>query len=272
MLECVANISEGCDQHLLGELGAAAGADLLDVHSDPHHHRSVFTMIGEDAVRALSTKVIETLDLGAHIGVHPRLGVVDVVPFVPLEGSTMRDALDARDRFGTWIADTHAVPVFFYGPDPTKDRQLPDIRRRAWTSLTPDLGPSTPHPTAGAVCVGARSTLVAYNVWLDALLADDDATQLRQQVRVDGIRVLTLEIDGKTQVSMNLVAPRLVGPDVAYQRVNEAAMQWNAHVIRAELVGLVEEEVLRRIPQSEWKRLDLAQDRTIESRLARIRR
>lgn len=272
MLECVVNISEGCDQHLLSTLASATGNDLLDVHSDPHHHRSVFTTVGEDAVRALSTKAIETLDLGAHAGVHPRLGVVDVVPFVPLEGSTMREALEARDRFGTWIADTHAVPVFFYGPDPAKDRQLPDIRRHAWKSLTPDRGPSAPHPTAGAVCVGARSTLIAYNVWLDALLDDDDAALLRQQVRTDGIRVLTLEIDGRTQVSMNLVAPRRVGPDIAYARVEDAATQMSARVVRAELVGLVEEEVLRRIPESEWKRLDLAQDRTIESRVARIRR
>ncbi len=272
MLECVVNISEGCDQRLLGGLAAATAGGLLDVHSDCHHHRSVFTTIGEDSVRNLSTKAIETLDLGAHSGVHPRLGVVDVVPFVPLEGSTMRDALEARDRFGAWIVETHAVPVFFYGPDPTNDRQLPDIRRHAWTSLNPDLGPSAPHPTAGAVCVGARPTLVAYNVWLDVMLSDSDAARLRQQVRIDGIRVLTLEIDGRTQVSMNLVAPRRVGPDIAYERVSDAVEEMNAHVERAELVGLVEEEVLRKIPKSEWKHLDLDQDRTIESRVARIRR
>ena len=229
-------------------------------------------MIGESAVRALTTEVIGTLDLETHVGVHPRLGAVDVVPFVPLEGSTMQHALDARDRFGEWIVDTHAVPVFFYGPDPTSDRQLPDIRRHAWKSLTPDLGPRVPHPTAGAVCVGARPTLIAYNVWLDALLSDDDATRLRQEVRGDGIRVLTLEVDGRTQVSMNLIAPRRVGPDVAYARVEVAAKNLNAQVTRAELVGLVEEAVLRRIPKSEWQRLDLDQDRTIESRVARIRR
>ncbi len=272
MLECVANISEGCDPHLLGALRAAGGADLLDVHSDVHHHRSVFTTIGEEAVRALATEAIRTLDLGTHVGVHPRLGVVDVVPFVPLAGSTMQNALDARDRFGEWIAHTHAVPVFFYGPDPSSDRQLPDIRRLAWRSLTPDLGPNVPHPTAGAVCVGARPTLIAYNVWLDSLLSTDDAARLRQDIRGDGIRVLTLEVEGRTQVSMNLVEPHRIGPDIAYARVDEAATRVNTQVTRAELVGLVEEEVLRRIPETEWKRLDLDQERTIESRVARIRR
>jgi len=269
VLECVANVSEGRDPHRLRTLSEAAGAGLLDVHSDADHHRSVFTMIGTDAVRRLTDEAIELLDVNRHSGVHPRLGVIDVVPFVPLGSSTMSEALKARDEYGAWVVDTHRVPVFFYGPDPLSDRQLPDIRRNAWRSLQPDLGPATPHPTAGAICVGARRPLIAYNVWLDSLLTDDEARRVRDDVRSDAIRVLTLTIDGRTQVTMNLIDPHRVGPDVAYASVDAAITRLGTTIRRAELVGLIEDEVLRKIPESEWSYLDIGRDRTIESRLAR---
>ena len=269
MLECVANVSEGQDSHRLRDLSTAAGAGLLDVHSDADHHRSVFTMIGTEAVRRLTDVAIDLLDVNRHRGVHPRLGVVDVVPFVPLGTSTMGEALTARDEFGAWVVDKHRVPVFFYGPDPRSDRQLPDIRRNAWRSLQPDIGPSSPHPTAGAICVGARQPLVAYNVWLDSLLTDEEARCVRDDVRSDAIRVLTLTIDGRTQVSMNLIDPHRVGPYVAYASVDTSITRLGKTIRRAELVGLIEDDVLRKIPESEWSRLDISRDRTIESRLAR---
>ena len=162
MLECVVNISEGRDRSVIDAIARSAGDALLDVHTDADHHRSVLTLLGESAPRAVARAAVERLDIRDHRGAHPRIGVVDVVPFVALDGSTVDDALAARDAFSTWAADELAVPCFRYGPE----RTLPDIRRGAFTTLAPDVGPAEPHPTAGAMAVGARPVLVAYNVWL----------------------------------------------------------------------------------------------------------
>jgi glutamate formiminotransferase len=259
MLECVVNVSEGRDQAVLDDLAAAGGADLLDHHADPDHHRSVFTLMGTDAPRAVAAVAVTRLDVGRHLGVHPRLGVVDVVPFVPLAGTAMAAAVAARDAFAGWFAGELGVPCFLYGPE----RSLPDVRRRAFRDLTPDAGPARPHPTAGACCVGAREVLVAYNVWL----ASPDLGRSREiaaAVRSPTVRALGLACGDRVQVSMNLVAPAVTGPAEAYDAVARLAP-----VAGAELVGLVPEAVLERIPPRRWEELDLAADRTIEARLAR---
>ncbi|MDQ1396618.1 MAG: glutamate formiminotransferase / 5-formyltetrahydrofolate cyclo-ligase, partial [Acidimicrobiaceae bacterium] len=119
MLECVINVSEGQRLDVVTALADAAGRALLDVHTDPHHNRSVLTLAGpdvEEAARAVATAAVRYLDITAHSGVHPRIGVVDVVPFVPLRGSTMADALEARDRFAEWMTTTLGVPCLRYGP------------------------------------------------------------------------------------------------------------------------------------------------------------
>lgn len=259
VLECVVNVSEGCDEVVLGALAAVCGADLLDVHRDAHHHRSVYTLVGTAAARGLADAAVGRLDLRTHAGVHPRLGVVDVVPFVPLDGSTMADALAARDRFAAWAGEVLGVPCFCYGPE----RALPEVRRRAWRDLLPDTGPSTPHETAGAICVGAREVLVAYNLWL---ARPDLATARRVAAAVRGphVRALGLPVGDRVQVSLNLVAPDVVGPAEAWDLVS-------AHVALAgaELVGLVPAAVLARVPAERWAQLDLAPDRTIEARLGR---
>ena len=162
MLECVINISEGKNTTLLTDLARTVSGDLLDVHSDSEHHRSVFTVVGVDAAQSLTQATVDALSLEKHTGVHPRFGVVDVVPFVPLVGSTMASAIDARNNFAQWAADVLKVPCFLYGPEQT----LPFIRKHAWRDVFPDYGPRTAHPTAGAICVGARDPLIAYNVWL----------------------------------------------------------------------------------------------------------
>lgn len=263
MLECVVNISEGRDAARLEQLADSAGADLLDVHTDADHHRSVFTLVGEVAPRALASAAIELLDISVHDGAHPRMGVIDVVPFVPLADSSMVDALAARDAFAAWLVDTHGVPSFVYGPE----RSLPDIRRHAFRGLAPDYGPSAPHPSAGASAVGARPVLVAFNIWV----ASPDVTIAREvaaAVRGGAIRALGLQVGGATQVSMNLVDPLLVGPAAAYALVRAHLRNAGVTIERAELVGLVPEAVLRATPRAEWDLLDLAADRTIEARLA----
>jgi glutamate formiminotransferase len=245
-------------------LADAAGSDLLDIHTDPHHHRTVLTLVGEDAPRAIAAVAVASLDLRQHEGVHPRLGVVDVVPFVALDGSTADDALAARDRFVRWFADEHGVPCFAYGPE----RTLPDVRRRAFVDLSPTAGPAAPHATAGATAVGARPPLVAYNVWLDRgdlAAAHAIATQLRRPA----LRALGLQVGPRVQVSMNLVDPETLGPDAAYDLVVDAARPLGASVAGAELVGLLPDAILRAIPPDRWAGLDLAEDRTIEARLRR---
>lgn len=260
MLECVVNISEGRDRRVLHDLAAACGDDLLDVHRDPDHHRSVFTMVGEMAPRRLARAAVERLDITSHDGAHPRMGVVDVVPFIALPGTGAEPstARSARDRFSSWLSTELAVPTFRYGDE----RTLPDIRRGAWTAVKPDSGPDRPHATAGSTCVGWRPLLVAYNLWManDDL---DEALEVARAVRGPDVRALGLQVGGSVQVSMNLIAPERVGPAAAWDRVADLAP-----VARAELVGLIPTTTLGSIPRPRWSQLDLDEDRTIEARVA----
>ncbi|QGG93956.1 glutamate formiminotransferase [Actinomarinicola tropica] len=259
MIECVVNVSEGRDAATLDALADSAGDALLDLHRDPHHHRSVLTLAGVDAVRAVARVAVGRIDLTRHDGVHPRIGAVDVVPFVALGRTPSADALAARDDYARWSATELAVPCLLYGPE----RTLPDVRRAAFAGLLPDHGPDTPHPTAGATAVGARPILVAYNVWLvepDLSLA----RRIAREIRRPGLRSLGLQVGDRVQVSMNLVAPDDIGPGVAYD-----AVAARVPVAGAELVGLVPRRVLLAEPRHRWAELDLAEDRTIEARLDR---
>ncbi len=258
MIECVVNISEGRRRDVIDAIASTAGRDLLDVHIDPDHHRSVLTTVGEAAVRRITEAAVERLDLGDHQGAHPRIGVVDVVPFVALDPTPFAEAVAARDRYARWAAGELGLPCFLYGPE----RSLPDVRRGAFTSLQPDVGPTVTHPTAGAIAVGARPVLVAYNLWL----AEPDlelARRIARDVRGPAIRALGLAVGAHVQVSMNLIDPARVGPAEAY-----ASVAAEATIARAELVGLAPRAVVEAVDPSDRERLDLALDRTIESRIA----
>ncbi|MGI8756878.1 MAG: glutamate formimidoyltransferase [Acidimicrobiales bacterium] len=252
------NISEGRDAAVVAAIAAAAGPSLLDVHRDGGHHRSVVTVVGEEAARASAVEAVARLDLRHHQGAHPRFGVVDVVPFVPLGRSTMDDAVAARDRFCRWAAEDLDLPCFTYGPE----RSLPEVRRRAFADLLPDVGPGRAHPTAGAVAVGARTLLVAYNVWL-AVPDLAVARRIAAAVRGPAVRALGLAVGDGVQVSMNLIDPSTVGPA---QLSDAVAAQ--AEVARCELVGLIPAEVLAAVDRRRWAELDLSEDRTLEARLA----
>ena len=264
MLECVVNVSEGRDAGVLDRLAAVAGDDLLDLHTDAHHHRSVLTLVGIDAPRRVAATAVEGIDVSRHEGAHPRLGAVDVVPFVPLAGSGMADALTARDAFATWLASELAVPVFLYGPE----RTLPEVRRRAFRDLAPDLGPPAPHPTAGACCTGARPVLVAFNLWLAGSTLEQ-ARAVATALRRPGLRALGMQLGDAVQVSMNLVAPDRLGPAAAHDLAAAALEGTGATIERAELVGLLPAAVLEEVHPARWTELDLSPDRTIEARLRR---
>lgn len=278
------NLSEGRDLDVVARLAAAGGPYVLDVHSDPDHHRSVLTLCGpagagagtggpvQAAAQAVAAAGVELIDMRSHSGAHPRIGAVDVVPFVSLrsgpagrlaEGATS-ESLAARDRFAAWAGRHLGLPCFLYGPE----RSLPELRRGAWRTLAPDFGPAAPHPTAGATAVGARPVLVAYNLWLapgpgvDVALAK----RLAAAVRTSGLRALGLQVGGHVQVSCNLVDPWQLGPGAAFDAVAQA-LGPAAGIDRAELVGLLPRAVLDAEPSHRWAELGLDPSTTIEARL-----
>ena len=280
ILECVVNVSEGRDDAVLDALARAAGASLLDLHRDPDHNRSVFTLAGPpDAVdagaRDLATATLARLDLRTHEGAHPRLGVLDVVPFVPYEpgAAPPRDlthAVARRDAFAHWLAETHGVPVFLYGPlDDGRTRTLPEVRRHAFeagpSALRPDAGPSRLSLRSGATAVGARPALVAYNVWVDSPAV---ARVVAPRVRSPEVRALGLTTGVRAQVSCNLIDPVRVGPAQLYDAVAALVEDAGGTVEGAELVGLVPEVVLAAVPPARRRALGLSEETTVEARLA----
>jgi glutamate formiminotransferase len=280
LIECVINISEGRDQFLLAELDLAAGPTLVDRHSDWDHHRSVFTLAGpadavDQAARDLATAAVGCLNLSHHAGVHPRLGVLDVVPFVPYRWGALppKDLVAVegrRDAFAAWLGAEMGVPAFRYGrlADGT-ERTLPEVRRGAFTSLDPDDGPAHPHPTAGATAVGARKVLVAYNVWVSDVAV---AKRVAPLVRGPALRTLGLAVGSRAQVSCNLIEPALVGPAECYDAVAEQVTSAGGSVMGAELVGLIPSAILGRVAPSRWGELGLAETATVEARLEAIER
>jgi glutamate formiminotransferase len=266
LLECVINISEGQDLGVIEAIAAGGRPCLLDVHSDNWHNRSVLTLGGprrelEAAARRVAVLAVRLLDIRSHSGAHPRLGVLDVVPFVHFDERTAPLAVTAQHAFGAWAGDELELPCFYYGDE----RSLPELRRLAFAELLPDSGPRSPHPSAGACCVGARGVLVAYNIWLDATRGATvaDAKRIARGLRSPAVRSLGFDLGGTPQVSCNLLTPLEHGPAEIYDAVAAAAP-----IDHAELVGLAPQGVLDRTPSGRWAELDLSGDTTIESRLA----
>jgi glutamate formiminotransferase len=281
MLECVANVSEGRNVVALRAIADACGASLLDVHTDPDHHRSVFTLAGPDlydaatAARDLARAVARHVSIAGHEGVHPRVGALDVVPFVALDGTTSErtQAADAARDFGRWWAESHAVPVFFYDDADTEGRDLPDIRRRGFTTRRPDLGPDAPHPTLGATAVGARKPLVAINLVLatpDLAVARRIAREVRQRDGgLPGVRALglMLESTGQPQVSMNLIDLDRTGIEEACRRVRQLARREQTDVDSVEVVGLIPRAALDRCSDEFLAWADVRASAAIEARV-----
>jgi len=280
-LECVPNVAEGRDAEHLRAFAEACGSSLLDLHTDIDHHRTVLTLAGptadgaEHAVRRLARAVAGCVDIAEHRGVHPRLGALDVVPFVAFDGSTREEATAAALSFGQWFADTLGVPVFLYDDADPHHRTLPDTRRDAFVTRAADFGPAVPHSRLGVVAVGARPVLVAVNCELDR----DDlplAREIAHQIRardggLPGVRALGLALPSVrcAQVSMNLVALDETGVQETCELVRTHARAAGSDVARVELVGLVPAAELDRCDADflEWS--GLGPEQTIEWRLAR---
>jgi len=265
IIECIPNVSEGRRTDVIDALASSVaevpGVTLLDRSSDSSHNRSVFTMVGdagplEAAILALFEAAVARIDLRAHQGEHPRLGAVDVVPFVPIEGVTMADCVALANKVGAAVADRFQVPVYLYEDASTVParRNLEDIRRGEFEGLEqkmasvewkPDYGPSAPHPTAGATVIGARMPLIAYNINLatDRLdVAKNIAAAIRfssggfRFVKAMGIR---LEDRGIVQVSMNLTNFEKTPVYRVFDLVKREAARYGVAVLESEVVGLV---------------------------------
>jgi glutamate formiminotransferase len=284
-LLAIPNVSEGRDEARIARMirtVQGAGASVLDVHSDPIHHRSVLTVTapGETLVAALTRLAQTTLEiqLDRHEGVHPRLGALDVCPIVPHEAA-MEAAITVAHATGESIHRATGLPVYFYGDAAIRDetRQLPDIRRggleglmaRAPSGMPPDLGEDI-DPARGVVCVGARGPLIAFNVNLAADLpaARSIASSLRGTTGgLPGVRALAFPLrQGTSQISMNLTEPHRAGIDAAFDAIVAAAAERGLRIEGCEVVGLVTERFLP-TPGKQAARLLQQPDLCLESKL-----
>lgn len=251
LVQCVPNFSEGRDPAVIEAVVDAVrqtpGVRLADWSADPDHNRLVVTFVGPpDAVQAAALAAaavaVERIDLRKHLGVHPRLGAIDVLPFVPLQGMTLAQCATLAQTAGGALAGRFALPVFFYEAASPDARSLPEIRKSAFAALTPDCGPAIPHPTAGAVVVGARGPLIAFNVNLataDLSAARTLARELRGLPSLPGIRALGLRLPsrGITQVSMNLTRPAETPLLAVFGYIERRAQELGTSVTESEVIG-----------------------------------
>lgn len=265
LIECIPNVSEGRRADVIAAMADAVerspGVRLLDRSSDASHNRSVFTLVGdaaglERAVLALFERAVADIDLRVHKGEHPRLGAVDVVPFVPIEGVTMAECVALAKKVGAAVADRFKVPVFLYEEASTNPsrKNLEDIRRGEFEGLAakmatpgwaPDFGPAAPHASAGASVVGARMPLIAYNINLatDRLdVAKSIAAAIRHSsggyrfVKAMGIPLVDR---GIVQVSMNLTNFQKTPIFRVFETVRREAARYGVTILESEIVGLV---------------------------------
>jgi len=270
LIECVPNFSEGRRPEVVAAIrdaiAAVEGVSVLDVSSDASHNRSVITFVAPvdaavDAAFAGISAAGERIDLCKHTGEHPRIGATDVVPFIPLEGSTMEDCIALARALGERVGRELKIPVYLYeraATNPAREN-LADVRRGEFEGLReeietnparkPDFGPAKIHPTCGAIAIGARPFLVAYNVYLGPASNLQIAKNIAKAVRGSSggfryVKGLGLEVDGQAQVSMNLVDTEKTPLHNAFDFVKMRAEAEGAQVTWSEIVGLVPERVM----------------------------
>lgn len=294
VIESIPNFSEGRDPGVIEQLENALigiqGVALLDRHRDEDHHRCVLTMAGSiesmaAAAFSVVAKAAELINLKQHAGQHPRLGACDVLPFVPLSGSTMEQCVRLAHRVGARIGRELRIPVFLYEEACERPfrKRLEQIRKGGAEALmkrmatdpawAPDFGPAEPHPTAGVIVIGARHPLIAFNVALqshDVSLARDIARSIRASngglpaVKAIG---LALKSQGCVQVSMNLTNYHQTPVHVAFGAVKRAAALKGVAVVNSELVGLIPQEALAQAEGHDLQVDSLTQAQTVEHRL-----
>jgi glutamate formiminotransferase / formiminotetrahydrofolate cyclodeaminase len=294
LVECVPNFSEGRRPDVIDEIMKAAGdvndITILDCESDPNHNRMVLTFVGppeaaKTAALAASAKAIELIDLTKHTGEHPRMGAVDVVPFVPLTEVTMEDCTILAKEFGREFAERFSVPVFLYESAATRPerKNLADVRQGQFEGLReligvdpakkPDFGPEKIHPTAGATAVGARPILIAYNVNLasqDLTIAKKIAHKIRER---DGglpaVKALGFELKDRSlvQVSMNLTDYTKSSMHDVFDAISNLASESDVKVAESEIVGLVPQEAITKASVHYLSLRNFSPNQIIENRI-----
>ena len=293
IIECVPNFSEGCDQHKIAAIAqifeSFPGVRLVDFSGDADHNRSVFTFLGKpedvlEAALAASGKALELIDMRKQAGVHPRLGAVDVVPFIPLAKAKMKDAVALAHLFGQQMYERFGVPVYFYGDAaliPGRN-ELATVRHGGYEALekkminpgdAPDVGKPKFNARAGASVVGAREPLVAYNINLisdDLRLAQNIASQIREKggglAHVRAIGVI-LKSRGIAQVSINLTNCKETPLKSIYDLVNTLATKRDVEILESELIGLVPKCAFAGTTPKYLKLKDFDKQRLLETQL-----
>jgi len=293
VIECVPNVSEGRRQDVINRLTetlqAVPGLRVLDVQSDPAHNRSVFTLAGDAAamtagIPKLFEGVIAAVDLTTHKGEHPRLGAVDVTPFIPIDGITMPECVALARSIAQDVASRFSLPVYLYEEASTNPlrKNLEDIRRGEFEGLAakmakpgwaPDYGPAVPHPTAGAAVIGARMPLIAYNINLNTNRLDV-AKKIASAIRMSsgGLRYvkaigIPLEDRGLVQVSMNLTNYEKTPLFRVFDLVKREAERYGVSVLESEIVGLVPAAALRQSIEYYLQLEGFSGDQVLENKL-----
>ena len=296
LIECVPNVSEGRRPDVVNAIAEAVSrvgaVRLLDRSSDEAHNRSVLTLAGDapavqQAVVALFAAALELIDLRHHSGAHPRMGAVDVVPFIPLEGATMGECVALARETASVVATRFQLPVYLYEEAAVTPgrRNLADIRRGEFEGLAaklaspgwaPDYGPSHPHPSAGATVIGARAPLIAFNVNLatDRL---DVAKAVAAAVRHSSgglpfVKALGIPLPhrGIVQVSMNLTDFTQTPMTRAFAAVRDEAERLGATVVDSEIIGLVPEAALPPDPEQTLMVTGFNRNQVLEHRLKNV--
>jgi glutamate formiminotransferase len=293
IIECVPNFSEGCDQKKIAAIAKVfeshSCVKLIDFSGDADHNRSVFTFLGEpadilEAALAACGKALELIDMSKQAGVHPRLGAVDVVPFIPLAKAKMKDAIEVAHLFGRQLYERFGVPVYFYGHAamvPWRN-ELADVRHGGYEALArkmtnpndaPDVGKPEFNARAGATAVGARELLVAYNINLDCAdlrLAQKIASQIREKggglkhVRAIGVILKSRDI---AQVSINLTNCKEMPLKSIYDEVKTLTAQRGVEILESELIGLVPKCAFTGTKPKYLKLKDFDKQRLLETHL-----
>lgn len=294
LIECVPNFSEGRDSAVIDAIVAAitaARGRVLDASLDTSHHRAVITFVAEahDIVGAAFAAIRtarDRIDLRQHHGVHPRIGATDVVPFIPLEGATMTDCVAAARTLADRVGHELLIPVYLYDQAAQRPeyRNLSDVRHGGTAALIetigttrlPDAGPATLHPTAGAVAIGARQFLGAFNVFVGPAEHLPIAKAIARDLRASsgglpGVKALGLIVDGQAQVSMNVTDLDAVSLHMAFDTVADAARARGIAVTHSEIIGLVPQRTIERGFTDRIQLRDSRDTISLEHRIAQTR-
>lgn len=294
IIECVPNFSEGRNQKIIGAIflpaKKKAGVRLLDIESDPDHNRCLGTLVGEpgailEAAEEMIKVATKLIDMEKHSGEHPRIGATDVVPFIPVANVSMRECVELARKLGKKVAEELRLPVYLYEAAATRPSRvrLEDIRKGEYEGLKkeieinpdrwPDFGPAKMHPTAGAMVIGARKFLIAFNVNLntkDVQGAKEIAKLVRESSGgFPGVKALGFEIKEKgcVQISMNLCDFEKTNMDKVLRKIKKEAEKRGVKILGSEIYGMIPQAALKNINLDELQLINFNNNQILEERL-----